>query len=130
MASNTSDAEIGTVGKGVIHIMDFLINFDKDEFQTVEVPKLIIKNFRELGIRPNEWQLISLLCYLESEGKTIPSQDELAEMMGLTERPFKQIIASLKSKGLLEVKRQRKAPTKYNFKPLLDRALQLEQMSS
>jgi DNA-binding MarR family transcriptional regulator len=103
---------------------DFVVKFDSVKLDSVELPKFIIKNFTKIGIKANEWHLFSLISCLEEEGAEIPPQDELAVMMGLSERQLKQIVASLKKKGLLRVNRGKNGK-KYDFKPLLDKAYQL-----
>jgi DNA replication protein DnaD len=92
---------------------------------TIDLPRFIIKNLNKIGIKSNEFQLFSLIYCLEAEGEFHPSQETLAEMMGLSERQLKQIISSLKGKGLLEVKRA-KSKTTYNFKPMIDKAYNIQ----
>lgn len=103
--------------------MSFLITYDIGD--TVGIPKAILKNFNKLGIKSNEWSLYCLISYLETEGIEVPPQDELGEMIGLSERQVKQIISDLKRKGLLSVNRK-KSSNRYNFKGLIDKALSLE----
>lgn len=106
----------------------FLISINREDKDTVGLPKLVIKNFHKIGLKPNEWYFYSFISYLESERKPIPPQEELAEMLGFSERQLKEIVASLKRKGLLQVNRN-KNKKKYNFKPLIDRAKRAERES-
>ncbi len=105
----------------------FLVQFDTGYADTISVPKLILKNFKEIGIKPNEWSFYCLISYLQADGQEIPSQPELGAMMGLSERQIKNIIADLKSKSLLTVKRAKKGngPV-YDFKPLFQKAVDIE----
>lgn len=104
---------------------DLLISYNPIILETVSLPKVIIKNFTKIGIKANEWQLFSLISLLESEGKVIPPQEELAKMMGLSERQLKQIVFALKNKGLLLVSRNKNS-SRYNFNPLLEKAKEIE----
>lgn len=104
--------------------MTFLVTL-KDEPDVVGIPKAIIKNFSKLGIKSNEWSLYCLISYIETEGMDMPTQQELGSMLGLSERQVKQIIADLKKKGFLSVKRKQ-SKSVYNFKGLLDTAMSLE----
>ncbi|MNV25184.1 hypothetical protein D3C71_1162730 [compost metagenome] len=108
-------------------VSQYLVQFDTGYADTIKVPKLILKNFKEIGIKPNEWSFYCLISYLQAEGQEIPSQPELGAMMGLSERQVKNIIADLKNRGLLKVKRamKGKGPV-YDFKPLFQKALDIE----
>ncbi|WP_336784129.1 hypothetical protein [Paenibacillus illinoisensis] len=105
----------------------FLVQFDIGYADTISVPKLILKNFKEIGIKPNEWSFYCLISYLQADGQEIPSQPELGAMMGLSERQIKNIIADLKNKDMLTVKRARKGSGPvYDFDPLFRKAIDIE----
>lgn len=117
---------LSTIRQGVSKVKDsFLVSVDNDLLNTVSLPKILLKNFRKIGLTPDEMFLYLIIKYLKSEGEPIPSQPELAEMMGVSERKLKYIIASLKDKNLLFVNK-RKGVMHYNFEPIVWKLKELE----
>lgn len=96
------------------------------------IPNILIRNYRKLGISHGEWGLIcTLLTYKHDARDPYPSQETLAEHLDVTVRQIKKWVESLVDKKLLFVGRRRNSTTKvfgsavYNFKPLIQAALQL-----
>jgi len=92
--------------------------------ETIPIGKNVIKNLSKIGLKPNEFTLFCLITYFNTDSREMPTQDELGEMIGLSERQIKQIIADLKRKGFLIV--NRKKSITYDFSPLLNMANHLE----
>lgn len=105
-----------------------LIEQLNDSEEAIGFPKSLLKNYIKIGIKPNEWSLYCLIETLQKEGKEIPHQAELAEMLDMSTRNVQVMIADLKNKGLLETKViKRENRTIYNFKPMIDMANRYEE---
>lgn len=93
----------------------------------VPFPKYLVRNYTKLGVKPSEWSFYCQIQYLYEEGLEIPSQAEIGQMMGLTERAVKYLISDLRNKGFLNVRsREKKNGTMYDFQPLLNKAREFE----
>lgn len=105
----------------------FLIHFTPEYvgIDTIALSKLAMKHYKALGLKSNEWIFYSLISYLNSEGKPYPHQTVLADMLGYSERQLKMIVASLKNKEMLAVKRVDGAFI-YDFSPMFEKAYEIE----
>ena len=93
------------------------------------IPSFLIRNRSQLNITNPEWQLLELLFTFKLDEKDpFPSQATLAYYLGITERQVRNLITSLKSKGLLDTYRlQNGCSLAYNFDGLIHRALELQE---
>ena len=93
------------------------------------IPSFLIRNRSQLNITNPEWQLLELLFTFKlDENDPFPSQATLAYYLGITERQVRNLITSLKSKGLLDTYRlPNGCSLAYNFDGLIHRALELQE---
>ena len=93
------------------------------------IPSFLIRNRSQLNITNPEWQLLELLFTFKlDENDPFPSQATLAYYLGITERQVRNLITSLKNKGLLDTYRQPNGCSlAYNFDGLIQRALELQE---
>lgn len=94
------------------------------------VPNMLIRNYRKLGITHGEFGLImQLISYKHDEGNPFPSQETLADNLESSTRAVRKLIASLEDKGLVWVEYQyiegKRASNIYILKPLIDKCLEL-----
>ena len=97
------------------------------------VPNILLRNYRKLGITDSEWGfLCNLLSYKHDERDPHPSQQTLAENMGITTRQVRNLSTSLQSKGFMLVTHRPNRPVQkygttlsYNFSPLMRKLLEL-----
>lgn len=96
------------------------------------IPNLIIRNYRRLGIEHGEFGfLCQLLTYKHDTRDPYPSRDDLASHLCCSTRQIDKWVKSLRDKGMILTGRRKNVHNKqwgntvYNFKPLLDAALNL-----
>jgi hypothetical protein len=96
------------------------------------IPNIIVRNYRRLGIEHGEFGLIcTILTYKHNTHDPYPSHEKLAEHLQCSTRQVRKWIDSLEAKQLLLIGRRRNKDSKqlgpmvYNFKPLIDAALNL-----
>lgn len=96
------------------------------------IPNLLIRNLRKIGMTDAEWVLVcTLLTYKYDARDPYPSEERIAEHMGISERAVRKLIKSLKEKGLILVGHRRDKASKkritnvYNFKPMIDACLRV-----
>jgi hypothetical protein len=97
-----------------------------------QIPNLLIRNYRKLGIEHGEFGLIcTILTYKYDTSDPHPSIQTLAEHMNVNTRQIDKWIKSLKNKGLIRVGHRVHADTRqfaenvYNFKPLINKLMEL-----
>ncbi|MDX8367877.1 helix-turn-helix domain-containing protein [Cytobacillus sp. IB215665] len=95
------------------------------------IPNLIIRSYRKLGITHAEYGFISiLLTYKHDARDPYPSQDTICDHLGVKRHAITKMINSLLDKKLIEVGQRFNDKGEfqsniYNFKPLVDKCLQL-----
>lgn len=99
-----------------------------------QIPNLITRYHRKIGLTPGEWSFISvLLTYKHDSKDPYPSAETLADTLDCSVKQIEKYISSLKSKDLIKVYRTKSKKTGkygnniYNFKPLIDAILAIHQ---
>lgn len=98
----------------------------------LSIPNILVRNYRKLGIEHGEWGLIcTILTYKHDTRDPYPSQETLAEHLGVSRKQIEKWTKSLHEKGLVLIGQRRNVNSKkfgnavYNFRPLIDAALSL-----
>lgn len=98
----------------------------------LSIPNILVRNYRKLGIEHGEWGLIcTILTYKHDTRDPYPSQETLAEHLGVGRKQIEKWTKSLHEKGLILIGQRRNTNSKkfgnavYNFRPLIDAALAL-----
>lgn len=95
------------------------------------VPNMIIRNYKKLGMTHAEFGLImQLITYKHDDGDPFPSQETLADHMETSARHIRSILSSLEKKELIEVEFRyidgKRSSNVYILKPMIDKCLELK----
>lgn len=94
------------------------------------VPNMLIRNYRKLGITHAEFGLImNLITYKHDAGNPYPSQETLANSLDSSTRAVRKLISSLEDKELIWVEYQyiegKRSSNIYVLKPMIDKCLEM-----